>query len=153
MKVHEDIYIAYIPTLAVAVLPYNTMIYYPKLKSNYFHHSWETWHHFTSSQLHSGLSAGSMFNDMVIACSSETKIRQADGIPWFFRPWSTSLLVNVDQTTRQRINDSVTRVNDLTRLESRFLVTRTRLESRWEKRWLDSTRVTFFTEWLDSNHS
>jgi len=36
MKVHEDIYVAYIPTLAVAVLPYNTMIYYPKLKSNTF---------------------------------------------------------------------------------------------------------------------
>jgi len=33
MKVHEDIYVAYIPTLVV--LPYNTMIYYPKLKSNY----------------------------------------------------------------------------------------------------------------------
>jgi len=29
MKVHEDIYVAYTPTLAV--LPYNTMIYYPKL--------------------------------------------------------------------------------------------------------------------------
>jgi len=37
MKVHEDIHMAYIPTLAVAVLPYNTMVYYPKLKSNYFH--------------------------------------------------------------------------------------------------------------------
>ena len=36
MKVNQDIYVAYIPTLAV--LPYNTMIYYPKLKSNYFHH-------------------------------------------------------------------------------------------------------------------
>jgi len=31
MKVHEDIHVAYVPTLAV--LPYNTMIYYPKLKS------------------------------------------------------------------------------------------------------------------------
>jgi len=63
MKVHEDIYVAFIPTLAVAVLPYknNTLIYYPKLKSNYFHHCWETWHHFTSPQLHSGLFAGSMF--------------------------------------------------------------------------------------------
>jgi len=61
MKVQEDIYLAYIPTLAVAVLPYNTMIYYPNLKSNYFYHCWETWRHFTSSQLHSGLSAGSMF--------------------------------------------------------------------------------------------
>jgi len=38
MKVQEDIYLAYIPTLAVAVLPYNTMIYYPNLKSNYFYH-------------------------------------------------------------------------------------------------------------------
>jgi len=38
----------------------------------------------------------------------------------------------------------------MTRLESRFLVTRTRVESRWEKWWLDSTRVTFFIEWLDS---
>jgi len=42
MKVREDIYVAYTPTLAV--LPYNTMIYYPKLKSNNFHHCWETWH-------------------------------------------------------------------------------------------------------------
>jgi len=31
MKVHEDVHMAYVPTLAV--LPYNTMIYYPKLKS------------------------------------------------------------------------------------------------------------------------
>jgi len=61
MKVHEDIHMAYIPTLAVAVLPYNTMVYYPKLKSNYFHLCWETWHHFRSSQLYSGLSAGLMF--------------------------------------------------------------------------------------------
>ena len=38
MKVHEDIHGAYIPTLAVAVLPSYTMIYYPKLKSNYFHY-------------------------------------------------------------------------------------------------------------------
>jgi len=53
MKVHEDIYRAYIPILAV--LPYNTMIYYPKKKSNYFHHCWETWHHLTSSQLPSGV--------------------------------------------------------------------------------------------------
>jgi len=35
-----------------------------------------------------------------------------------------------------------------TRIESRFLVTHTRLESSWEIWWLDSTRVTFFTEWL-----
>jgi len=59
MKVHEDIYGAYIPTLAV--LPYNTMIYYPKLKSNCFHHCWEIWHHLTSSQLPSGLPAGPIF--------------------------------------------------------------------------------------------
>jgi len=77
MKVHEDIYVADIPTLAVAVLPYNTMIHYPKLKSNYFHHCWEACHHLTSSQL---LSAGPMFNDVDTACISETKIRQADGI-------------------------------------------------------------------------
>jgi len=50
-------------------------------------------------------------------------------------------------------SDSVTRVNDSTRLESRFLLTRTRLESRWEIWWLDTTRVTFFTKWLDSSHS
>ena len=36
MKVHEDIYVAFVPTLAV--LPYNTMTYYLKLKSDYFHH-------------------------------------------------------------------------------------------------------------------
>ena len=36
MKVHEDIYVAYIPTLGV--LPYNSMIYYPELRANYFHH-------------------------------------------------------------------------------------------------------------------
>ena len=34
MKLHEDIYVAYIPTLDV--LPYNTMAYYPQLKSNIF---------------------------------------------------------------------------------------------------------------------
>jgi len=48
---------------------------------------------------------------------------------------------------------SVTRGNDSTWLESRFLVTLTRLESRWEKWWLDSTRVTFLSEWLDSSHN
>ena len=36
MKVHYDIYVAHVTTLAV--LPYNTMIYYSKLKCNYFHH-------------------------------------------------------------------------------------------------------------------
>jgi len=58
MKVHEDIYVAFVPTLAV--LPYNTMTYYLKLKSDYFHHCWETWHHLTNLQLPSGLSAGPM---------------------------------------------------------------------------------------------
>jgi len=38
MTVHKEIYVVYIATPAVAVLPYNTMIHYPKLKSNYFHH-------------------------------------------------------------------------------------------------------------------
>jgi len=56
MKVHEDIHVAYIPSLAV--LPYDTMFYYPKLKSNYCHHCWETWPHF--ARLHSGLSAEPM---------------------------------------------------------------------------------------------
>ena len=51
---------ACIPTLAVAVLPYNTMVCYSKLKSKYFHHCWETWHYLTSSQLPSGLPAGPM---------------------------------------------------------------------------------------------
>jgi len=59
MKIHEDIYVACIPTLVV--LTYNFMIYYPKLRFNYFHHCWETRYHLTSSQLTSGLSAGSMF--------------------------------------------------------------------------------------------
>jgi len=42
----------------------------------------------------------------------------------------------------------------MTRLESRFLVTLTRLESRWEKWWLDSTRVTLrkMVTRLDSSH-
>jgi len=33
------------------------------------------------------------------------------------------------------------------------MVTRTRLESCRETWWLDSTRVTFFTTWLESSHS
>jgi len=43
-------------------------------------------------------------------------------------------------------------IESMTRLwlESQFLVTLTPIESRWERRWLDSTRVTFFTEWPDS---
>ena len=44
-------------------------------------------------------------------------------------------------------------LESMTRLEPRILVTRTRLESRWVKWWLDSTRITFFTEWLDSSHT
>jgi len=61
MKVHEDIYVAFIRTLAV--LPHNTVIYYAKLmlKSNHFRHCWQTWHHLASSQLPSGLSAGPTF--------------------------------------------------------------------------------------------
>jgi len=51
------------------------------------------------------------------------------------------------------VSDSVTRVNDSARLDSRLLVTRTRLESCWEKWWFYSTRVRFFTEWLDSSQS
>ena len=47
-------------------------------------------------------------------------------------------------------SDVVTRVNDSTRLESRFLVTLTRLESRQAISCDDSTRVTFFIKWLDS---
>jgi len=37
---------------------------------------------------------------MDTACALESKIRQADGMPLFFRPWSTNLLVSVGQTTR-----------------------------------------------------
>jgi len=51
--------LAYIST--VAVLPYETMICYPKLKSTNFHHCWETWESLRSPQLPSGLSAGPMF--------------------------------------------------------------------------------------------
>jgi len=51
--------VAYVPTLAV--LAYNTMIYYPKQKFNCSHHRSETWHHLTSSQFPSGLSAGQKF--------------------------------------------------------------------------------------------
>jgi len=49
-------------------------------------------------------------------------------------------------------SDVVTRVNDSTRLESRFFVTLTRLESRSAVSCDDSTRVTFFIKWLDSTH-
>jgi len=50
-------------------------------------------------------------------------------------------------------SDSVTRVNDTTRLESWFLVTRTRLGSRSEKWWLDSSHVFHRMTRLDSSHS
>jgi len=77
----------------LVVLPYNTMIYYPQLKSIHFHHCQETWHHLTSS----GLSAGPIRE-------SETDIRQAGGIPYLFRPWSTNLLVSrPDHTPKNRI--------------------------------------------------
>jgi len=81
MKVHEDIYVAHIPTLAL--LPYNTMIYYPKLKSSCFQRCWETWHHLTNSQLPSGLSSGPMFKlrGYRMRIRNQNKTRQADGIP------------------------------------------------------------------------
>jgi len=56
------------------------MIYHPKPKSTYFHHCWETWHHVTSSQLPSGCLQGRCSNDVDTAFTTETKIRQADGI-------------------------------------------------------------------------
>jgi len=43
------------------VLTYNTMIFYTELKSTYFNHCWDTWHHSTSSLLPSVFSAGPMF--------------------------------------------------------------------------------------------
>ena len=43
-------------------------------------------------------------------------------------------------------------LESMTRLESRFLVTLTRLESRPAVSCDDSTRVTFFIKWLDSSH-
>jgi len=75
---------------------YNTMIYYPKLKSKCFHHCWETWHHLTSSQLSSWVSAGLMFKWRGYGMRI--------GNQKFFRPWSANLLVSVGQTTSQRIN-------------------------------------------------
>jgi len=63
----------------------------------------------------------------------------------------------MDLDFKHSASDSKTQINDSTELESRFLVTRIRLESRWERLWLesshvenvcDSNRVTFFTEWL-----
>ena len=44
-------------------------------------------------------------------------------------------------------------LESMTQLESRFLVTRTWHKSRWEEWWLESTWLTFFTQWLDSNHN
>jgi len=71
MKVHEDKYVAHIPTLAVAVLPYNTwFIILTKLKSIYLHRCWETWHHQTSSQIPSGLSAGPIRCPRSVSCNS-----------------------------------------------------------------------------------
>jgi len=48
-------------------------------------------------------------------------------------------------------SDSVTRVNDSTLLESRYWWLG--LNSSDVEKNGDSTRVTFFTEWLDSSHS
>jgi len=79
------------------------MIYHPKPKSTYFHHCWETWHHVTSSQLPSGCLQGRCSNDVDTAFTTETKIRQADGILNFI-DLGVHLLVSVDQTTRQKIN-------------------------------------------------
>jgi len=51
-------------------------------------------------------------------------------------------------------SDNLTRDIESTRVTvDDFLVTRTLLDSRWKKWWLDSTRVTFFTEGLGSSHS
>ena len=50
-------------------------------------------------------------------------------------------------------SDSVTRVIDSNRLESRFLVTLTRLESHCERWWLDSSHVFHRMTRLDSNHN
>jgi len=44
-------------------------------------------------------------------------------------------------------------VNELTRLKSRFLLTRTRLESRWKKWWLDSSHVFHRITRVDSSHN
>jgi len=89
---------------ALVVLVYNTMIYHPKLKSTYFHHCWDAWHHLRIHNFLRGCLQGRCSNDVDTTCASETKIRQADGIPQFFRPWCTNLLVTVGQTTHQRIN-------------------------------------------------
>jgi len=64
--------VAYAPTLEV--LACNTVIYYPKQMSNCSHHRSETWHHLTSSQFPSGLSAGQKFKWCGYACASETKV-------------------------------------------------------------------------------
>jgi len=59
MKVHEDKYVVYIPTLVV--LPYNTIICYPKLNLITFAIVERPDTTLRSSQLPSGLSAGPMF--------------------------------------------------------------------------------------------
>jgi len=92
--------IGYIPTLAV--FPYNTMIYYSRLKSNYLPllRDLTPLNKFPTS-------FGAVCRIDVLMtwiCASETKISQADGIPQFFRPCSTNLLVSVGQTTRQKID-------------------------------------------------
>jgi len=45
------------------------------------------------------------------------------------------------KVSEENCSDGVTRVNDSTRLESRFLVTRIRLESHWERWWLHPSNV------------
>jgi len=97
-------YLSQIFGLATLLVPYNTMIYYSKLKSNYFHHSWETWHHLTSSQLPSGLSAWPMFKWRGCRMRIGNHNKTSGWNTLIFRPWSTNLLVSVGQTTSQRIN-------------------------------------------------
>jgi len=99
MKAHEDIYVAYIPTLAV--LPYNTVIYYPKIKSIYFHHCWETWHHLTSSQLPSGCLQDRCSNDVDTSCASETRYDKRMEYLNFFTPWSAISECRPDHTPKK----------------------------------------------------
>jgi len=51
------------------------------------------------------------------------------------------------------VSDSVTRVNDSTQLDSSYDFWWLGLDSSHVEKNGDSTRVTFFTEWLDSCHS
>jgi len=105
IQVHEDIYVPFIRTLAV--LPYNTMIYYPKLKSNYFHHCWETWHHWNKFTTSFG-AVCSTDVQMTWIPHAQRKPKQDKRMEYlkFFRPWSTDLIVSVDQTTPHRINQT-----------------------------------------------